>query len=461
MASQKKVLGVFSLVMITVSAIVSLRNLPLLSSYGLSALFYYFIAAFGFLIPAALVAAELATGWQEDGGVFAWVRAAFGESWGFVAIWFATLINVSWLPTVLSFPAATLAFAFDPELAHNGTYILLFTLGVLWFATMVNYYGLTTSAFVSSVGTFLGTVLPGFLIILFGVWWVFNGHPIQFDTSISTILPPMGLEHIVFLGGVTLAFGGVEITTYHIQETKNPQKDYFKAIAIAAFIVVTISVVGTLSIAAVVPKEELSLVAGLMQAFAHFFEAFHLSFLLAPLAVLAALGTLAQVNTWLIGPINGLFYSGKYGFLPDALMRENKYGAPVGVLFVQSIIASILASVFVLMPTVSGSYWLLTALASQLQAITYSLMFLSAIWLRYKHPDRPRAFRVPGGNIGMIIIAGIGLTCCLSVLILGFIPPATLNIGDIVYYELFLFFGMLALLAPGLVFIRRRIVNRP
>lgn len=451
----KKILGVFSLVMISVSAIVSLRNLPLLSSYGLSALFYYLIAAFAFLLPAALVAAELATAWQEDGGIYSWVREGFGKSWGFVAIWFAWLTNVAWLPTVLSFPAATLAFAFNPAMAHSGVYILLVTLGVLWLATAINLRGLSTSSLISSVGTFLGTVMPGTLIVLFGLWWVIQGNPVHFDVSWDALIPPLELQHIVFLGGITLAFGGIEITAYHIQETKNPRRDFFRAIIIATLIVVSLSVIGTLAIAAVVPKDELSLVAGLMQAFSYFFEAFHLTWIIPWLALLAALGTLAQVNTWLIGPAKGLFYSGKAGLLPDFFLKENKHGAPAVVLIAQSTIASVLAVSFVLMPTVSGSYWLLTALTAQLQAVFYGLMFVSAIRLRYKYPHKPRAFKIPGGNLGMWIVAGIGALCCISVFFLGFIPPANLDTGDAIFYDLFLVCGILVLLLPGCWFVHR------
>lgn len=63
-------LGVFTLAMINVAAIVSLRGLPSEAVYGLSSIFYYVFAAICFLIPTSLVAAELATGWPEDGGVF-------------------------------------------------------------------------------------------------------------------------------------------------------------------------------------------------------------------------------------------------------------------------------------------------------------------------------------------------------------------------------------------------------
>ena len=83
----KRVLGVFTLTMINVAAIQSLRNLPVMAEVGWASVFFYLIAAIGFFIPSALVSAELSTGWPSTGGVYTWVKEAFGPRWGFVAIW--------------------------------------------------------------------------------------------------------------------------------------------------------------------------------------------------------------------------------------------------------------------------------------------------------------------------------------------------------------------------------------
>ena len=69
-------LGVFTLAIMNVTAVVSLRGLPAEAVYGLSSAFYYLFAAIVFLIPTSLVAAELAAMFQDkQGGVFRWVGA--------------------------------------------------------------------------------------------------------------------------------------------------------------------------------------------------------------------------------------------------------------------------------------------------------------------------------------------------------------------------------------------------
>lgn len=81
-------LGVFTLAIMNVTAVVSLRGLPAEAVYGMSSAFYYLFAAIVFLIPTSLVAAELAAMFQDkQGGVFRWVGEAYGKKLGFLAIW--------------------------------------------------------------------------------------------------------------------------------------------------------------------------------------------------------------------------------------------------------------------------------------------------------------------------------------------------------------------------------------
>ena len=95
-------MGVFTLAMINVSAIVSLRGLPAESTYGLSSAFYYIFAAIFFLIPVSLVEAELTTGWPQKGGVFRWVGEAF-DKYGYAPVfrWTAATAVVSTLFVLL------------------------------------------------------------------------------------------------------------------------------------------------------------------------------------------------------------------------------------------------------------------------------------------------------------------------------------------------------------------------
>src|SRR3990167_7672442 len=103
-----KRLSVFSLTMMNVIAVDSLRNLAVSAEYGAALISFYIIAAIFFYIPSVLIGAELATGWPQTGGAYIWIREAFGRRWGFLGMCLQWGYNVVWYPTILSFIAGTL-----------------------------------------------------------------------------------------------------------------------------------------------------------------------------------------------------------------------------------------------------------------------------------------------------------------------------------------------------------------
>ncbi len=438
----RRVLSVFTLAMINVAAIVSLKNLPLTAEYGIAAVFFYAVATIIFFLPCSLVSAELATGWPKTGGIYIWVKEALGPHWGFLAIWLQWIENVIWYPTVLSFTAGMLAYVVNPELAHNKFYTMAVVLVVFWGSTALNFLGMRASGLISSLGVIAGTIIPGALIIILGMAWLIFGDSSQISFAPSKWIPDMtSTNNIVFLVGVLLSLAGMEMSAVHAQEVKKPGRDYPKAIFLSAIIILILSVLGSLSISIVVPKAKISLVAGIMQAFSEFFKAYHIPWMVPIIAALAAAGAISMVSTWIVGPSKGLLASTQDGAVPKVFQKVNKNGMPVALLILQGVFLTVLSSVFLFMPNVSSSYWILTALTAQLYLIMYLLMFVSAIVLRYKQPDVPRTYKVPGGNAGMWVVATFGALACLFAVIIGFFPPSQLKTGNILFYEGFLICG--------------------
>jgi len=143
-----------------VAVIASLRILPLMAHEGLSLIVFFTLAGIFFLVPSALVSAELATGWPKRGGVYIWVKEGLGSPWGFVAIWLEWIQNVFWYPIALAFGGACLAYVYNPDLAHNKVYMIGLILIVYWGATFINLFGIKRSSIISTVGVISGTIFP-------------------------------------------------------------------------------------------------------------------------------------------------------------------------------------------------------------------------------------------------------------------------------------------------------------
>ncbi len=449
----KKTITVFTLAMINMAAIGSVKNWPTIAEYGFSSLFYYLLAAIIFFIPTALVSAELATGWPKIGGIFVWVKEAFGHRMGFLAIWLLWVENVIWYPTVLTFIAATLAYLFDPALATNKTYLLLTSLIAFWIMTFVNLKGMKISGKISSFGVIFGTFIPAAVIIGLGCLWYFSGSPLQIQFNLNSFIPDLSSpEQLVIFTGVLLSFCGLEMSAIHARDVQNPQRNYPRATLMSVILILGLSILGVLAIASVVPQKDISLTAGSMQAFVAFVGAYNLSFLIPIMAFLVVIGALASLSTWIVGPSRGLLAAAQSGDLPPYFRQLNKHGMPLRLLILQALIVTVLSFMFLLMPTVNSAYWILAVMVAQVYLVMYLIMFAAAIKLRYKKPDVFRAYKIPGGKPGMWFVAGLGMLSSFLTLIIGFFPPAQFPTGNTTFYVGFLLLGMtLFCSAPALI----------
>ena len=452
--SNTKALGVFVLAMINVAAVLSLRNLPPMAEFGWSSIGWYLIGTITFLIPLSLAGAELATGWPKGGGVYAWVQEAFGDKSGFIAVFCEWSNDLVWFPTILAFLASTLAFAFDPALAKNGLYMFAVMMIVFWGTTFLALLGSKVSSRFGSIGVIVGTFVPGVLVIVLGVLYMFAGKPIQLPPfTLGALIPSINLDTLPFLATIVLMFAGMEMAGFHALEVRNPQKDYPRAMLLSALIIFVLTVVGTLAIAIVVPLDKLKLSAGLMQAFQAFLASYNLTWLLAPLAILVVVGGIPLLAAWLIGPAMGLGVVATEGNLPPLFARHNKNGAPAGVLILQAVIGTIISLVYVFIPGVNTAYWIMSAMTVTLLCIAYLFIFAALIKLRYSQPDTPRAFKIPGGKAGVWIVGGLGFTATALTFIISLLPIGGIPMPGLLYVVIMVI-GTAVLALPPLVFLK-------
>lgn len=450
----RKVLGLFALAMINVAAVLSIRNFPSMAIYGWSCIGWYVIGAVFFLIPISLAGAELATGWPEGGGVYAWVKQAFGEKGGFTALFCEWSNNLVWFPTVLSFIASTFAFALTPSLASSGIFMFTVMMVAFWGTTAIAYFGEEVSTKFGNIGVIIGSIIPSILIIVLGVWWLGSGAAIVLPPfSIGAMVPTISFATLPFFATVILLFAGMEMAGFHALETKNPQTDFPKAMGISAIIIVICTVLATLAIAIVIPADQLNLASGVMQAIQYFFNAAHIPGMVAPMALLITLGGVVSLAAWLIGPAKGLGVVAEEGNMPPIFDRTNKYGAPVAVLVIQALIGSAISLLYVFLPSVNQAYWILSAMTVELLCIVYVLVFAAVIKLRYSQPDTPRPFRIPGGKPGVWIVGGLGILGTVFAFIVGLMPPSYFQTGGLFYVGSVLL-GTFLLAVPPLVFLR-------
>lgn len=462
----RKTLGLMSLVLITIGSVDSIRNLPATALFGSNIIAFFILGALFFLIPSGMISAELASAAHEgEGGVYRWVREGLGPRWGFVAIWYQWIENVVYYPALLSFVAGTVAYLVCPSWTDSRIFLMLFILSTFWIITFLNLFGMKASGLFANLCSLLGLVLPMGLIIATGIIWVCKGLPMHVDLHPKALIPNFSHPDLwVTMTGVMLSMCGIEIATIHVRETKNPKVAFPRALAIAtAFILITL-ILGSLSIAIVMPQSQLSLVAGIMQAFSVFFGGYHMNWIMPLIGIALIIGGLGGLNNWLIAPTRGLHYAGKQGHFPAWLLKENYYGAPVALLLIQAVIVTVTLIAFVLLPSINASYWYLNVLAAQLYMFMYILMFLAGIILKIrarKNKILVEGYQIPGGAWGTGIVGVMGIMGCIVTVLIGFLPPSNINAGSVIHYAVMISLGLIFMSLPifWLAKTRRKYMN--
>ena len=433
------IISMMAFAVMNVTTIVSLRGLPSQAEYGLTSIFYYVFAAVMFLIPVSLVAAELASAFPKQGGVFRWVSEAFGPRWGFAAIYYQWQAIVIWFPTVLIFAAAALAYmfwplSFDQALAGNKIFTIIVLLTVYWAVTLFTFRGMKASSQLSFLGGLFGTIIPGAVLILLGAAYFIMGKPIQLNLH-GSVMPDFGhFRNLVLAAGVFLYFAGMEMQAVHVQNMKNPSRDYPLSVLIATVIVVILFVLGTLAVAVVIPTKDIDLNQSLLMSYRALWASFGLPWLGNVMAAMLAFGVLGQVSVIVAGPSAGILAVGKAGYLPHFLQRTNANGIPTTILIVQGILVTLLCAAFTVLPSVQSAYQILSQMATVIYLFMYLIMYVAAIRLRYTAPNTPRAFKIPGGMAGIWIVGIVGLAAALLAIVISFIPPSQISTGSPAVY---------------------------
>lgn len=459
--SQGPKIGLFTLIMISAALVIAVRGFPTEAVTGYHMLFFCITAGLLFFLPVGLVSAELATGWPEEGGVYVWAKEAFGERIGFLCIWWQWFFMMLLSVAILFFLGGSLAYIFRPSLATNRPFLIAVLCLVIWGATIINLRGMKASSTMSTVGFLGGVLLPALLIILLGVVHLVQGKPVAFDMSfsLSSVVPDFReIGSFVMLLTFMMMFFGIEASASHAAEVRNPKRSFPIAIFVVLIINFLINIMGSLSVAAVVPAEEMSLISGLMEAFERFFGEFGLAWLVKPAAFLVVLGAIGQIITWCLGPIKGISADARQGGLPPFFQKENHRGVPVRLLVLQAGIITVVGCTLLVMPNLNSAFWAANALAVSVYMFMYGALMLSGIQLRYKRPEVPRSFRVPGrGNSGMWVICIACLGMILLAIGLAIIPPPELNFARPGQFAvLVVCTQVVTILLPLLIFHRRK-----
>lgn len=288
-----------------------------------------------------------------------------------------------------------------------------------------------------------------------GIYLAQGNHPAA-PLNDHHLLPPWhGLTSIVLIVNGFFTYAGVEVNAVHVDDLRHASTEFPKAILVAVILILLVFIPPTLAISIAVPSQEISLTAGVMQAFRSLLDHFSLSFLEPVIAVGLVVASISGLLDWLAGPSTGLVQIGRtQGYLPPYFQRVNANGVQLRILVAQGAVVTVIRFLYAVIPTVSRAYWVFAALATEVYLIMYVLMFIAAVRLRVNRPKHPRGFRAPA----LMTICLVGILASSAACIVGLLPPSQLGHTSTPLYVSGLLAGVLlvGVLPPVLLYRLRR-----
>ncbi len=397
----KKVMRGLDLTLFTVCAILVIDQLAASAAIGPQAVFWWIFTMIFFFVPYGLITAELGSTYPDQGGIYAWVRRAFGPRWGGRTAWLWWINVALWQPSVFILFAGIFAALFMPDLGL-WTQIAI-AVALTWLTVWINIVRLDVGKWVPNVGAIFKAVIM--LVIGVGGFVYAANHGVANELTFSSMTPSWGAS-LAFLPVIVYNFMGFELMSGASAEMKNPARDVPMTIFVSGILIAAFYLFATIGILIALPLDEINLVSGIVDTLRVLLGEGG-GVLVVVLGLMALYTFLANMVTWTMGANRSAAEAALDGNLPAMFARLHpEHKTPSNAAIVTGVVTSVVIVVYGLLAAdAEDLFWTLFAFSSIVFLLPYLIMFMAFLQLRRIDADRPRPYRVPGGKGGAFVFA--------------------------------------------------------
>jgi amino acid transporter len=410
----QKSMRFFDLVFFGVATVVSLDTIGYISSFGAETFTWMLVLVPVFVVPYALLMAEMGGAFVREGGPYHWMRLAWGRTasaLGAVLYW---ITNPLWLGGSLAFLATEAWSGTISGISAGSFWDYAFKLVFIWTGILVAIVSLRRGKWIPTIGAFVKIALVTWVCVTVGIYAIEHG---VHGSGLSDFSPTTA----GFLGAVPLlmfAMSGFECKTAAGDEMTDAQHDVPRAIGLSALISVACYLPPILAILLVMPASEVSSVAGFIDAVSTSFTVYGGAHdVLVGIVALAFIFTLlTQGAAWMMGSDRVVAAVGFDGTFPRALgVISERFGTPVRVNLISGLVATIFSIVAINLASGDSAttFEIVLTIAISTVLLSYLLIYPAALRLRSRYPEVPRPFVVPGGTAGLWA-CGVLATGCIA-----------------------------------------------
>lgn len=400
---ETKKVSLWKSILFTICTIIALDSFVAPAIIGVSAITIWVIAAILFFIPYGLLSAELGAAYPDDGGIYSWVKRAFGERSAVLAGWYYWVNVALWMPAVFVAFSYWFSYAFMPD--ANPWIMAAIATVMCWLVVYIGVRGIEMSVTVTSIAA----VAKVAVLLIFGALGVIYGIQNGFanDFSPASFIPSFD-NTTQYITVIIYNLMGFELIGAIGSKIDKPEKTIPRMTIFAGAIITLLYVFGTLGILSAVPAGELDTVDGFyftMQEICSVFGPAQQPIFYA-IIIVSMLTLVSNMVSWSLGA-NEVLAAAELDKRSKLLgLRSKKYGTPSGLYYIMGIISTLLIVLnFALSGDANEIFWTLLSFSMLIFLLPYLFMFPAAVKLRTSDPDTVRPYRVPGGKAGITICA--------------------------------------------------------
>ncbi|MTI14963.1 APC family permease [Sansalvadorimonas verongulae] len=439
-------MGLSSLTLFSVCAVLVVDGLTASASIGPSSISWWFITLVLFVIPYGLISSELGTTYPGEGGIYDWVKRAFGFKWAVRTTWFYWINVGLWMPAVYIMFAGMFAEMFFPEMGMPVQ--IAICVALTWLTVWICNISVDAGVWVTNLGALFKVIV--IIVLGSGGFWYASQHGVANEFTAASLMPSID-SGLGFLPIIIFNLMGFELIACMGDEIKNPQKDIPKSILISAAIVTGLYVFGTIGILMALPVEEIGLVSGIIATLHTLFgDSACGQFMIYGIGILALFTFIANMATWTMGASRAAMEAAQAGELPEIVAKEDpKHRTPVGANVITGIVSTIVILLYGLTSGESDDlFWSVFAFSSCIFLLPYLFMFPAYLKLRMTDPNAVRPYKIPGGMKTQIALSVICFLFIVQAVVL-FIFPDIATVTVDWSYSAPVLIGIIATIAIG------------
>lgn len=403
MEKKKKKFKLLDAILATVCITLVAESVMPTAAIGNSQYFWWIFLIIAFCIPYGMISAELGTTYQSEGGMYDWVKKAFGPKWAARVAWNYWINFPLWIASLAVAVTDVIMGVLDIELSVF--WLLVLQLGYTWVVSFLGTQRIGESKWIVNIGTFFKIAFMLGLGILGIYVYIKTGESANPISSVADLLPSLDLAGLSFLSVIIFNFLGFEVVATFADDMEEPKKEIPKALVVGGSLMALFYILPATGINIAMSLEDAE-ASGITESFMILLTKLGMNpdmvrIIVIVVGMMFIYTMVANIVSWSFGVNSVAKYSADDGGLPKIFSKTNKDGVP----YMASILNGVVASVIVILGIILGEvsevasnlFWTFFSLSLVTLLISYIPMFLAFLKLR-KTDKTKRVYKVPGSD---------------------------------------------------------------